>query len=61
MLGGPQNTSDGSLFCEYTNGTFSGNITIPGQSRAFYGITYVYRGINTLQEVVIYECGSRCM
>ncbi|KAL2054781.1 hypothetical protein ABVK25_005085 [Lepraria finkii] len=53
MVGGPQNERDGNLSYEYTNGTFSGNFTIPGQIEAFNGTTYVYRGINTPQEAVL--------
>ena len=53
IVGGPQNERDGNLFYEYTNGTFSGNFTIPGQIKAFNSTTYVYRGINTPQEAVL--------
>ena len=63
MVGEPQDVSDGILRYEYTNGTFNGSITIPGQSGTFDGTTYIYRGGNTPQEAVINvnACGPRCI
>ena len=46
---------------EFTNGTFSGNITIPVGSEALRGTTYVYRGINVPQLATTYACGPRCI
>lgn len=59
MVGEPQNEPDGNLFYEFTNGSFSGNIIILGQSGAFDGTTYVYRGTNTPQAAITYSCGHR--
>lgn len=61
MVGEPRDVGDGILYYEYTNGTFSGNITIPGQSGAFDGTTYIYRAIKTPQQANIYACGPRCI
>ena len=46
---------------EFTNGTFSSNITIPIGDEALSGTTYVYRGANVPQLATTYACGPRCM
>ena len=61
MVGKPHDGSDGNVDYKYTNGTIHGNITIPGQSSAFEGTTYIYQGINTPQKAVKYACGPRCI
>lgn len=61
MVDGPQNGWDGNKYYEYTNGTFSGNITIPRQSSTFDGTTYIYRAIKTPQQAHRYSCGPRCI
>ena len=61
MVGEPTSVPDGNLDYKYTNGTFSGNITIPAQSGAIDGTTYIYQGINTPQKAVTYACGPRCI
>ena len=61
MVGEPRDGSDGNVDYKYTNGTVNGNITIPGQSSAFEGTTYIYQGINTPQKAVKYACGPRCI
>ena len=61
MVGAPVTQLDGNRLFKYTNGTFHGNITIPGLVTAFDGTTYVYRGRNTPQRAITYSCGSRCI
>ena len=61
MVGDPRDLPDGNVFYEYSNGTFSSNITIPGQSGAWDGTTYIYRGSKPAEEAELYACGPRCL
>lgn len=61
MVGDPRDVTDGNVYYEYTNGTYSGNITIQGPSGAWDGTTYIYGGVKIPQEADIYACGPRCI
>lgn len=61
MVGEPLFISDGNTDYEYTNGTYHGNITVPGQTRAWDGTTYIYQGNDTPQKTVTSACGPRCI
>jgi hypothetical protein len=50
-----------ALNYEYTNGSISGNTSIPLQSGALNGTTYIYRGIDIPQRATTYACGPRCI
>lgn len=45
----------------YSNGTVSGNITIPTEYSADDSTTYIYRGIKIPQLEIEGACGPRCM
>ncbi|MCJ1299367.1 hypothetical protein MMC08_002159 [Hypocenomyce scalaris] len=61
MVGSFEIHPGGNFFYKYKNDTYEGNITIPGQSTATDGTTWIYRGANTPQEAVEYACGPRCI
>ena len=61
MVGEPQAGKGATSLYSFTNGTFNGSISIPDQSGAFDGTTYIYRGANTPQNAVTYACGPRCI
>ena len=48
-------------FAEFTNGTFSSNMTIPMAYESISSTTYVYRGVNVPQLETTYACGPRCI
>ena len=48
-------------YYEFSNGTSSGNLTIPVQYEALSGTTYHYRGIVPPQNATTYDCGPRCI
>ena len=54
------NLKDAKVFT-YTNGTFTGNISIPTQKLGREGTTYIYRGIKVPKFDTTYSCGPRCM
>ena len=45
----------------YSNGTVSGNITIPTEYSALDSTTYIYRGLQKPQNETENACGPRCM
>ena len=45
----------------YSNGTVSGNITIPTEYSALDSTTYIYRGVEVPQNETENACGPRCM
>lgn len=61
MVGIGQTQQNGDVFYEYTNGTFKGNITIPGAYTAIDGTTYIYRGTLVPEQAEYYACGPRCI
>ena len=61
MVDDPIDVSEGIILYKFTNGTYNSNITIPGQSGAWDGTTYIYGGTRTPQEAVTYACGPRCI
>ena len=61
MVGDPHSQPNGDVLYQYTNGTFNGNITIPGAYGAYDGTIYVYRGTNVPQKGVTYACSPRCI
>ena len=61
MVDNPLDLLNGNVLYKFTNGTYNGDITIPSQSSAWDGTTYIYGGINTPQKAQIYACGPRCI
>lgn len=61
MVGKRRRQPNGDSLYEYTNGSFTDNITIPGAYGAFSGTTYIYRGIKVPQQAQTYACGQRCI
>ena len=61
MDGEPSDASDGNSLFKFKNETYSGNITIPAQSGAWDGTTFIYGGTRIPEEAVTYACGPRCI
>ena len=60
-VGGSTTLGNGDLVYKYKNDTYNGNITIPGQSVAIDGTTWIYRDTKTPQKADNYACGPRCI
>ena len=61
MIGEPITSDNGDLLYNFKNDTYNSSITIPGQSGAFDGTTWIYRDTKTPQEADEYACGPRCI
>lgn len=59
--GKPEPLTGGNLLYKFHNGTFNGNITIPGVLNTWYGTTYVFRGFHSPPEADLQRCGLRCI
>ena len=55
------NGLDGARNKFFTNGTYSGNITVPNQSAGLDATTYIYRGTDPPANETAWSCGPRCI
>ena len=61
MDGDPTTPVGGNSVFTYKNDTYRGNITIPVQSHAIDGTTWIYRDTEITRQAVEYACGPRCI